>query len=83
VQGRAQAVAEPSVVGGPQAVTIAADGAQATFVVGPRTRIYIDRSAQRQPNTLGTIADVRPDRIVEVRIADPATRVAEWVKVRP
>ena len=52
-------------------------------MVGPATRIYVDRSAQNQMNTLGTIADVRPGRVVEVRIADPATRVAEWVKVRP
>jgi hypothetical protein len=83
VQGRAQAVAEPSAVGGSPTVTVAAAGGAQSFVVGPNTRIYVDRSAQNRPNTLGTIADVRPERVIEVRLADPRTRVAEWIKVRP
>jgi hypothetical protein len=26
---------------------------------------------------------VQPGRVIEVRIADPQTREAEWIKVRP
>lgn len=82
LMGRAEAVVEPAAAGGEPAVSIAG-APSGPFVIGPNTRIYIDRSAQRLPSLIGTIDDVRPGRIIEVRIADPETRVAEWVKVRP
>ena len=82
VQGRAQAVAEPSTVGGAPVVTIASNSTQTPFQVGPHTRIYIDRSAQHLPNLVGALSDVQPGRIVEARV-DPATHMAEWIKVRP
>jgi len=84
VEGRAGAVAEPA-NDGPAIVSVvdAASAEIGAYVVTPQTRIYVDRSAQRLPSLVGTIADVQPGRVIEVRIADPATRAAEWIKVRP
>src|SRR5262245_33764493 len=58
VQGRAGAVAEPSAAGAAPTVTVETATAPQSFVVGSRTRVYIDRSAQGLPNTVGTLADV-------------------------
>jgi hypothetical protein len=83
VQGRAGAVAEPSTAAGAPTVTVETAAAPQSFVIGSRTRVYVDRSAQGLPSTVGTLADVQPGRIIEVRIADPQSRYAEWIKVRP
>jgi len=85
VSGRAGVVAEPSEAGGEPIVSVqAASGAElGAYAVTPQTRVYIDRSAQGLPNLVGTIDDVQPGRVIEVRIADPVTRAAEWIKVRP
>jgi hypothetical protein len=85
VQGTAGAVAEPSAAGGEPIVSVEnATGAElGVYVVTDQTRIYIDRSAQGLPGLVGTIDDVQPGRVIEVRIADPETRAAEWIKVRP
>jgi hypothetical protein len=84
VQGTAAAVAEPSSVEGEPVVSVEnTSGAElGAYVVTEHTRIYIDRSAQNLPSLVGTIADVQPGRVIEVRIADPQTREAEWIKVR-
>jgi hypothetical protein len=84
VQGTASGVAEPSVADGEPVVSIEnSTGAElGAYVVTEHTRIYIDRSAQNLPSLVGTIADVQPGRVIEVRIADPQTREAEWIKVR-
>jgi len=83
VQGAAAPVAEPSESGGPTIVAVERDGAQlGAYVVTPHTRVYIDRSAQGLPNQVGTLDDVQPGRVIEVRIANPQTREAEWIKVR-
>lgn len=84
VEGRAGAVAEPAGAGAP--IVSVVDGASVelgAYVVVPTTRIYIDRSGQGLPSLVGTIDDVQPGRVIEVRIADPATRAAEWIKIRP
>lgn len=82
VEGTAGAVAEPA-ADGPPIVSVERSGDQVgAYVVTPATRIYIDRSAQGLPSLVGTIADVHPGRVIEVRI-NPETRAAEWIKVRP
>lgn len=82
VEGTAGAVAEPA-ADGPPIVSVERSGDQVgAYVVTPATRIYIDRSSQGLPNLVGTIADVQPGRVIEVRI-DQETRAAEWIKVRP
>jgi hypothetical protein len=85
VQGIAEAVAEPATGEGPPVVTVdnPAGDEVGAYVVTDRTRVYIDRSAQGLPSLVGTLDDVQPGRVIEVRIADPATRAAEWIKVRP
>jgi hypothetical protein len=85
VQGTAGAVAEPTAGDGEPIVSVEnASGAElGAYVVTEHTRIYIDRSAEGLPSLVGTIEDVQPGRVIEVRIADPETRAADWVKVRP
>jgi hypothetical protein len=85
VQGTAGAVAEPSAAGADPIVSVEnAEGDQVgAYVVTEQTRIYIDRSTEGLPSLVGTIDDVQPGRVIEVRIADPQTREAEWIKVRP
>jgi hypothetical protein len=84
VQGTAGSVAEPSAADGEPVVSVEnTSGAElGAYVVTEHTRIYVDRSAQNLPSLVGTIADVQPGRVIEVRIADPQTREAEWIKVR-
>jgi hypothetical protein len=85
VSGTAGAVAEPASGEGDPIVSVeSAAGAEVgAYVVTEQTRVYIDRSAQGLPRLVGSIDDVQPGRVIEVRIADPDTREAEWIKVRP
>lgn len=46
-----------------------------------RTRIWIDRSAQRLSATTGRLADLQEGRRVEVKFTDATRKTAEWVKV--
>jgi hypothetical protein len=65
------------------AFTMETGGAERTYLIGPRTRIYVDRSQQGQTNQLGSIADLRSGRDVEAFVPDLSNRLALWVKVRP
>lgn len=82
--GEVSAAVEPAAAGGATTFTMASEAGapDASYVIGPHTRIYVDRSAQGLPNTLGAAEDVQPGRVVEVRIGDAQTRVAAWIKVR-
>jgi hypothetical protein len=83
VQGQAGVVAEAAADGAPVVSVENASGAElGAYVVTPSTRVYIDRSAQGLPNLVGTLDDVQPGRVIEVRI-EPHTRAAEWIKIRP
>ncbi len=82
VQGTAAPVAEPASGGAPVVAVESAGDQIGAYVVTPQTRIYIDRSEQGLPSLVGTLDDVQPGRVIEVRIADPQTRAAEWIKVR-
>lgn len=54
------------------------------IAVSARTRIWLDRSALRQPNVPGGFADLRPGRRAEVKYEDESLReTAEWIKVAP
>lgn len=84
VQGRAGAVAEPASGGDPIVSVEDSTGDElGAYVVTDATRVYIDRSEQGLPSLVGTVDDVQPGRVIEVRIRDPETRIAEWIKVRP
>jgi hypothetical protein len=76
-----------SVVGTVQALNAAArtltvkgpSGPQ-TFVITAKTRIWLDKSAQKQANQYGSLADLQQGRRVEVK-PQPAGR-ADWIKVQ-
>jgi hypothetical protein len=65
------------------AFTMETGGVERTYLIGPRTRIYVDYSQQGQTNQLGSVADLRSGRDVEAFVPDLSTRLALWVKVRP
>ena len=65
------------------AFTMETGGVERTYLIGPRTRIYVDRSQQGQSNQLGSVADLRSGRDVEAFVPDLSSRLALWVKVRP
>lgn len=46
------------------------------------TRLWLDRSAAKQPSVSATAAELRLGRRVEVKFADPGGRGnAEWIKI--
>jgi hypothetical protein len=65
------------------AFTMETAGDERTYLIGPRTRIYVDRSREGQPSQLGSVADLRSGRDVEAYVPDLSNRLALWVKVRP
>lgn len=79
-----------SVVGNVQALNAAArtltvtgpSGTQ-TFVITDKTRIWLDRSAGKQANRGGSLADLQQGRRVEVKPqAAGARATADWIKVQ-
>ncbi len=84
MRGEVTATAAPAAAGGEASISMTSEAAPAgvSYVLGPRTRIYIDRSALGRPSTMGAMADLQPGRSVEVSIANADTRVANWIKVR-
>jgi hypothetical protein len=65
------------------AFTMETGGVERTYLIGPRTRIYVDLSQQGQTSQLGTVADLRSGRDVEAFVPDLRNGLALWVKVRP
>jgi hypothetical protein len=65
------------------AFTMEIGSAERTYLIGPRTRIYVDNSREGQSNQLGTVTDLRTGRDVEAFVPDLSSRLALWVKVRP
>ena len=62
--------------------TVSGPQGSRTIKVTTRTRIWLDRSEQRLPNTVGTLWDLQPGRRVEVRyVDDEAKGAADWIKV--
>jgi hypothetical protein len=50
--------------------------------VTPATRIWLDRSAAKQPSVTGTAAELRAGRRIEVKRADAAPpAAADWIKI--
>jgi hypothetical protein len=80
--GTISATPEPAAVGGETALTMQSDQQVASYAVGPRTRIYVDRSSFGQASTLGGVADLQAGLVVEVCL-EPNSNVARWIKVRP
>ncbi len=62
-------------------ITLAEDGQAGPARITQTTRIWLDRSLLRLPNTSGGLADLVPGRRAEIKFADAEQQVAEWVKV--
>lgn len=63
-------------------VTVRGPSGDRTVAVTARTRIWLDRSAARQPNLTGAFADVAVGRRVEVKYEDAERRErADWIKL--
>jgi hypothetical protein len=54
------------------------------FRINYHTAIYLDRSKLKLTNTKGTLADVKPGVMAEVKYMDnkPGGLLAEWIKVQ-
>jgi hypothetical protein len=66
-----------------QTLVLTEDNEERTVRCNEHTRIWLDRSKQRQPNIVGSLADCRATLRVEVKYVDNAKDigVAEWIKV--
>lgn len=62
-------------------MTVSAGATSYRCALTDRTRIWIDRSAQRLSATTGRLADLQKGRRVEVKFTDATRKTAEWVKV--
>ena len=63
-------------------VTVREQAVRRTVRITDKTWIWLDRSKLKLPNLRGRLADLQKGRRVEVKYADPETKlVAEWVKV--
>lgn len=79
VIGRIAAVSPPA-----RTVTVAGPARTWEAEVTDRTKIWLDRSKLRLPSQKGTFADLRKERLVEVKYEDDGRRgrgPAEWIKV--
>jgi len=61
-------------------VTVTGPSGPQTFAITGKTRIWLDRSAGKQTNRSGSLADLQQGRRVEVK-PQPAGR-ADWIKVQ-
>jgi hypothetical protein len=74
--GRIEAVNPPS-----RTVTLALEEKKETIIVTERTHIWLDRSPLGLSNVKGSLADLIPGRLAEVKLAAPNQQEAEWLKV--
>ena len=67
-----------------RSITLVQDAATQAVKLGAQTHLWIDRSKQQQTNTVGTLADVKPGMLAEVKFVknNRAAGEAEWVKVQ-
>jgi hypothetical protein len=67
-----------------RSVTLNQDATTLTVKLGANAPIWIDRSKQQQTNSAGTLADVRPGLLAEVKFVknNRAAGEAEWIKVQ-
>ncbi len=63
-------------------VTVREPAARRAIRITDKTLIWLDRSKLKLSNLRGRLADIQRGRRVEIKYADPETRLlAEWVKV--
>jgi len=72
-----------SVDSGKRTLTVSGPAGSRKFQLADRTLIWIDRSAQKQRNQTGTLADLQRGRKVEIKPDEGAGQaVAKWIKVQ-
>jgi len=72
-----------SVDPGKRTLTVSGPAGTRKFQIADRTLIWIDRSAQKQRNQTGTLADLQRGRKVEIKPDEGAGQaVAKWIKVQ-
>jgi hypothetical protein len=63
-------------------VTVRSPTAPLIIKITARTRVFLDRSAQRLTNEVGSMTDLQVGRRVEIKFVDDETRdTADWIKV--
>ena len=69
-----------------QICSVASAAGTVNAKITERTKIWLDRSLLRQPNAKGTIADLKPGVMVEVKLEahlrGASSGPAEWIKVQ-
>ena len=67
-----------------RSITLVQDSTTHTVKLGAKMPLWIDRSKQQQSNSAGTLADIRPGMMAEVKFINNnrAAGEAEWVKVQ-
>jgi hypothetical protein len=66
-----------------RSLQIATPSGPVTVVVAEKTRIFRDQSQLKLRNEVGTFADIRKGRTVEVKLVPgEGKRTAEWIKVQ-
>ena len=72
-----------SIDAGKRTLTVSGPAGSRKFQLADRTLIWIDRSAQKQRNQTGTLADLQRGRKVEIKPDEGAGQaVAKWIKVQ-
>jgi hypothetical protein len=65
-------------------ITISGPAGETTVKVSDTTRIWLDRSNQKQPTVAAKLSDLQVGWSAEVKYLDPAKKEgAEWIKVVP
>jgi hypothetical protein len=67
-----------------RSLTVLHDGSTYTAKLGAQTPVWLDRSALKQPNTVGSLGDVKPGMAVEIKYQknNRGAGDAEWVKLQ-
>ena len=62
-------------------ITVRGDQGARAYQLTDETRIWLDRTSQRQTNLVGTYSDCAVGRRVEVKYTNAEATTADWVKV--
>src|SRR5262245_19950927 len=65
-----------------KSLIVVSPSGKTTIKLTDQTKIYLDRSAQRQRNTRGNFSDLKKGRKVEVKYKDPQVKTScDWIKI--
>lgn len=69
---------------GARSITLVQDSGATVVTLGAAVPVWIDRSKQQQSNSVGSLGDVKPGMLAEVKFVknNRTSGDAEWVKVQ-